>query len=114
MTSSRLMRLLLDESVPAKLRLSLRKHTVRTVVEMGWAGVKNGKLLALAAEHFDAFVTVDKNLLHQQNLATLPIAIVVLDAFSTELASLRPLVPALLDALDSLQPRTHIRIDKIA
>ena len=44
------MRLLLDESVPAKLRKHLRSHEVRTAVEMGWAGVKNGKLLALAGE----------------------------------------------------------------
>jgi predicted nuclease of predicted toxin-antitoxin system len=62
------MRLLLDESVPSRLRRSLTKHSVRTVVEAGWSGVKNGKLLALAAAEFDAFVTVDKNLPFQQNL----------------------------------------------
>ena len=56
------MRLLLDESVPVRLRRSLPKHEVRTVVEMGWGGVQNGKLLALAATEFDAFLTVDKNL----------------------------------------------------
>lgn len=56
------MRLLLDESIPVKFRRSLPNHNVRTVVEMGWSGVKNGKLLALAADNFDAFVTVDKNL----------------------------------------------------
>ena len=61
------MRLLLDESVPAKLRRSLSSHEVRTVVEMGWSGVRNGKLLALAASQFDAFITVDKNLPYQQN-----------------------------------------------
>jgi hypothetical protein len=49
---------------------------------MGWSGVTNGKLLALAASDFDAFITVDKNLPFQQNLATLPIALVVLDALS--------------------------------
>jgi len=36
---------------------------------------QNGKLLAIAATEFDAFITVDKNLPFQQNLATLPIAI---------------------------------------
>ena len=56
------MRLLLDESVPAKLRRALPNHAVRTAVEMGWSGVKNGKLLALASAEFDAFITVDKNL----------------------------------------------------
>jgi hypothetical protein len=49
---------------------------------MGWSGVKNGKLLALAADEFDAFVTVDKNMPYQQNLTTLPVAVIVLDAAS--------------------------------
>ena len=74
------MRLLLDESVPSRLRRSLTDHSVRTVVEAGWSGVKNGKLLALAATEFDAFITVDKNLPFQQNLEKLPIALVVIDA----------------------------------
>lgn len=68
------MRLLLDESVPNRFRRSLPNHEVRTVVEMGWSGVKNGKLLALAANEFDAFITVDKNLPYQQNLTTLAVA----------------------------------------
>jgi len=54
--------------------------------------VKNGKLLALAATGFDAFITVDKNLPFQQNPATLPIALVVLDSVSNELPALLPLV----------------------
>ena len=105
------MRLLLDESVPAKLRGSLPTHSVRTVVEMGWSGISNGKLLALAAAEFDVFITVDKNLSHQQNLSTLPVALVVLDAMSNELLSLLPLVPALERALISLAPRTFVHID---
>jgi hypothetical protein len=47
---------------------------------MGWSVVKNGKLLALAADAFDAVGTVDKNLPHQQNLSALPVAVVLLDA----------------------------------
>lgn len=104
------MRLLLDESVPAKLRRLLPSHAVRTVVEMGWSGVKNGRLLALAANEFDAFVTVDKNLPFQQNLSALPVALVVLDAPSNELAVLQPLVPAMERALASLKPRTYVRV----
>ncbi|HEX5341100.1 MAG TPA: DUF5615 family PIN-like protein, partial [Duganella sp.] len=79
------MRLLLDESVPAGLKRYLPSHSVMTVVERGWGGTKNGALLALAASDFDALITVDKNLPHQQNLAQLPIAVVVLDAISNEL-----------------------------
>ena len=104
------MRLLLDESVPNRLRRFLPKHHVQTVVGMGWGGVKNGKLLALAATDFDAFLTVDKNLLYQQNLTTLPIAVVVLDAHSNELPALIPLLPALELALLSLQPNSCIKV----
>ena len=47
------MRLLLDKSVPATLRRHLPDHDVRTAVQMGWSGVKNGRLLALAGEESD-------------------------------------------------------------
>jgi hypothetical protein len=102
------MRLLLDESVPAKLRRHLTGHEVRTAAEMGWAGVKNGKLLALAGRQFDAFVTVDKNLQFQQNLAILPVAVFVLDALSNELHVLVQLLPELERALASFRPKTLV------
>ncbi len=89
------MRLLLDECVPARLQRALPGHQVTTVVQAGWSGVKNGKLLALAATRFDAFVTVDKNLPYQQNQTTLPVAVLVLDAPSNDLRALLPMVPAL-------------------
>ncbi len=104
------MRLLLDESVPSKLKRALPSHAVRTVVEMGWSGVKNGKLLALAAADFDAFITVDKNLPYQQNLRALPIALVVLDALSNELQCLLPLMPELERRLAGLAPKTYVRV----
>jgi predicted nuclease of predicted toxin-antitoxin system len=105
------MRLLLDESVPSRFRRSLPNHEVRTVVEMGWSGVKNGELLALAASEFDAFITVDKNLPYQQNLTALPVAVIVLDAMSNELPALLTLVQALDRALSSLKPRTYVRVE---
>lgn len=77
---------------------------------MGWGGVKNRALLALAAGEFDAFLTVDKNLPYQQNLATLPIALIVLEANSNELVALLPLVTRLEQALGSLKPCTFVRI----
>ena len=104
------MRLLLDECVPARLRQALPSHAVSTVGLQGWSGIKNGKLLALAAAGFDAFVTVDKNLPYQQNTAALPIAVVVLDAKSNELAYLLPLMPALEAVLKNLAQigRAHV------
>lgn len=98
------MRLLLDECVPARLRRTLPSHQVSTVVQEGWSGIKNGKLLALAASSFDAFTTIDKNLPYQQNASNLPVAVLVLDAVSNELPYLLPLVPALEAALANLKP----------
>ena len=105
------MRLLLDESVPARLRRHLPGHSVRTVVEMGWSGVKNGDLLRLAAASFDVFITVEKNLPYQQSLATLPLAVIVLDAQSNDLPALLPLVPKLETSLRNVQPRTYVLIE---
>lgn len=102
------MRLLLDECVPARLRRALPGHAVETVAQRGWSGIKNGALLALAARDYDALITVDKNLRYQQRAATLPVAVVVLDAASNELASLLPLVPALEAALIALAPRSLV------
>lgn len=104
------MRLLLDESVPRRLRRALPNHEVKTVVEMGWGGIKNGNLLAIAAASFDAFITVDKNLPYQQNLSDLALAVVVLDARSNELPALLPLVPLLEQTLTTLTPRTYVKI----
>ena len=102
------MRLLLDECVPARLRKALPSHQVSTVPEEGWSGVKNGKLLVLAAVKFDALVTVDKNLPYQQNMTSLPVSVFVLDAPSNELPYLLPLVPKLEDALASYNHGTYV------
>ena len=104
------MRLLLDECVPARLRRALPSHEVSTVVIEGWSGIKNGKLLALAAQRFEAFITVDKNLPYQQNTAALPVAVLVLDAMSNELPYLLPLIPALERELGTLLKGSYVLI----
>ena len=71
---------------------------------MGWSGAENGRLLALAQQQFDAFVTVDRNLSFQQNLPAFDIAVIVLRAGSNRLQDLLPLVPEVLACLDDLQP----------
>ena len=98
------MRLLLDECVDRRLARDITGHEVSTVIELGWAGIRNGALLRGAAGQFDAFVTVDRNLAFQQRIDTLPFGVVVLRAQSNRLADLRPLIPALLEALATLQP----------
>ena len=95
------MRVLLDECVDRRLAQDITGHEVRTVPAMGWATIKNGELLALAADQFDAFVTVDRNLAFQQRLPRFPIAVIVLRALTNRLLDLRPLVPELLAKLPS-------------
>jgi hypothetical protein len=68
-------------------------------------------LLTLASKQFDVFVTVDRNLSFQQNLASFSITVVVLQAKSNRLADLRPLVPNLLSAIESTPPGTTKFID---
>lgn len=104
------MRLLFDESVPYRLRKALPNHAIRTVVEMGWSGTKNGKSLTLASASFDALITVDKNLEHQQNLTRLPVSVVLVSAKSNELEELLPLVADIERALSSLQPKSFVRV----
>jgi hypothetical protein len=41
------MLILLDECVPKRLKQHLAGHTVSTVRDAGWSGVKNGALLQL-------------------------------------------------------------------
>jgi hypothetical protein len=103
-------RLLLDESLPRPLANLLIGHVVRTVVQMGWSSLGNGALLRQAASEFDALLTADQNIEFQQNLKTLPLAVVVLVVDSNRLESLEPLVPAVLQALTTLEPNVLIRV----
>ncbi len=100
------MKILLDECVDWRLARDIVGHDVKTARQMGWTTIKNGELLTLAAEHFDVFVTVDRNLSFQQNLVSLSIAIVVLQAKTNRLVDLKPLVPKLLTAIEFAQPGT--------
>ena len=104
------MRILLDESLPRPLSRLLPDHEVRTVATMGWKGIRNSALLQLAAGNFDAFLTADQNLEHQQNLGALPIAVVVLVAPTNRIESLRPLIPALLRTFETLAPRQLVHV----
>lgn len=100
------MRILLDESLPRDLSALLVGHEATTVRAAGWSGVKNGKLLAFAAAQFDVFVTADRNIEFQQNLAALPIAIVILVVRRTRMQALEPIVPELIKLLNHIPPRT--------
>ncbi|MGH8738799.1 MAG: DUF5615 family PIN-like protein [Burkholderiales bacterium] len=104
------MRVLLDECVPRALRNELPGHEVKSVMEAGWSGVKNGALLELAAKEFDLLLTVDRNLEYQQNFSGVSIAVIVIHAKSNDIVLLRPLMPAVLAAMSDAKPGvvTHV------
>jgi hypothetical protein len=104
------MKVLLDECVPRKLRRELPGHEIFTVTERGWSGVKNGKLLALAAIEFDVFLTVDQNLKYQQNLEAFNIGVILLVARSNRLKTLLPLMPETREALHHIKAGHFIRV----
>ena len=95
------MRIFVDECVDWRLARDIAGHEVKTARQMGWITIKNGELLALAADAFDVFVTVDRNLSFQPNLPAFAIAVVVSRAPSNRLADLQMLVPDLLAAIPS-------------
>ena len=87
-------------------------HECLTVQRAGWSGIKNGKLLALAGTKFDVFLTMDGGLEFQQNLFTLPIAVLIAEALSNRMEHLEPLVPEILRELNHLPARTLRRVRK--
>ncbi len=77
-------------------------HAAETVAGQGWAGVRNGELLKRASGAFDAFLTMDRRLPAQQQIAQLPFGVLLLVAPSNRLIHLRPLVPEVLRILPTL------------
>ena len=98
------MKILLDECLDWRLRHELPGHEVKTVQEMGWDGLQNGRLLALAQGDFQVFITGDRNLFFQQPVPRFALAVVVLKAASIRLVHTRPLMPKVLALLASLKP----------
>ena len=108
------MKLLLDESVPRRLASSFPTSlTVLTVQDMGWAGTGNGLLLSLAArEDFDAFLTVDRGIEHQQNVGDLPLPVFIMLGIRNRLAEPRPLVPGVMEVLAGHLQRLIYRVPR--
>ena len=106
------MKVLLDESTPRRLASSFPgSFEIRTVQQMGWAGCGNGELLRLAANHgFDSLITVDQGFEYQQNVADLPIPVVIMIARRTRLQELRPLVADVIAVLSGDLERRIYRV----
>lgn len=103
------MNVLFDQNVPRNLRRHLAGHRVNTALEMRWDRTVNGALIKAAeAAGFDVFVTGDRNLAYQQNLANRKIAIIELTDNKWPLV--RPHVTVIAAAVDSCVPGGYITI----
>jgi hypothetical protein len=96
------MKILFDQGPPAPLRQALTGHTTRAAYEMSRTQLSNGALLRAAAAEFDALVTTDQNLRHQQNLTMTRLAILILP--TTSWPMIRPHQALVAAAVDKLRP----------
>lgn len=99
------MRVLLDEQLDRRLKsLFDADMDVVTVPERGWSGMADGDMLRMAEQEFDALVTMDRGIPHQQNLGVLNLGVVVVRAYSNRRADVAPLIPQVIVVLRSVQP----------
>lgn len=98
------MKIILDECLPRRLLRDLPNHMVTTVPRQGWAGLTNGALLERITPEFDIFITMDSNIVHQQNLAEVQICLIVLHGPNSRYETLQPLLPKMHEAIAQAKP----------
>jgi hypothetical protein len=104
-------KLLLDENLPHQIRLELSGHEVITAAYMNWSGIENGEFLRRAADAgLDAVLTNDRGLEHEQNVDSLPVAVIVLLAKANTVEAIRLLYPDLFATLLDLRPCQFIKL----
>jgi len=105
------MGVLLDEYIDEALRHGMTGHDCQTCRYAGLKGLTNGRLLAAAEqEGFEVLITVDRNMPHQQSLRGREIALVILEARTTNIDDLLALLPDVLTALEVLKPGDVVRV----
>ena len=107
------MKILLDECVTKRLKAHLSGFEVYTVNEMKWCGVKNGELMSLCVTNqFDIILTIDKNILHQQNVEKFPLTIVVLNSLTSKIEELILFIPSFLKQVPDFEQHKAYIIEK--
>jgi hypothetical protein len=104
-----MLRILLDENIPAALRRLIIGHQVTLAYDMGWAGVSNGDLITAAeAKGFEVLITADQNIRYQQNLTGRQLALIVL---STNIwPTIRANPAPILAAIRKIQPGDYMPV----
>ncbi len=107
-----MIRVVLDECLPKKLKRYLEQPDIDcwTAKQGGFLGKRNGELIALVDGNFDALVTMDQGIRHQQNIKTRRVSIIILSARSNSWSGIAPHVGALLTAIRTFQPGAFIDV----
>jgi len=107
------MKVLLDECVTKKAKKFLKEYEVNTVPEMGFSGLKNGKLLTQAEKSgFDILLTIDKNIDYQQNISKYQITIVIFDVLKSNIKYIEELMPKFKSQIIGFEKGKSYRIEK--
>ena len=110
-TASKRRRLLVDECVPRPFVRALEEFAPQTVQQLGWAGTKNGKLLARAAGEFDVLFTVDGDFAGLEDTVPHPLGVVILVAGSTDFEVLLQHLAAVRAAIESVSLGSVLRVE---
>ena len=103
------MKVLLDECMPSPIAKLLIGHICATTQSQGWKGLKNGRLLALANQNFDVFVTADRSLQYEQNLSGFEIAI--LQVSTNHVGRLQQAQGLIQSSLEQIRPGQVLRVE---
>lgn len=107
------MKILLDECITKRLKKYLAEYEVLTVRELNLSGIKNGKLINYCVENnFDVLLTIDKNLMFQQNLDQYPLTIVVLNCQTSKIEELITFLPSFKSQVGKFQKLKAYIIEK--
>ena len=105
------MKIVIDECLPHRLAKAIPGHKVCTVQQIRLNELLNGALLKAINDDFDVFITIDQNIVFQQNLKSVKMAVIVLCARTNRFDDIQPLIPAILKALPRIKPGQIIQID---
>src|ERR1700676_2528553 len=104
------MLILFDHGTPAPLQSFIKDHVVKKTKDLGWDTPSNGELLRVAEEAaFDIFLTTDKNIRYQQNLADRVIAIMVLS--NSRWPVVRLYIDRVVAAVAAAKPGTYTEVE---
>src|SRR5205085_11521667 len=101
------MKILLDENIDVNFIHEFTQYEIETVKSMSWIGKMNGDLLSLAEKNgFEVFITLDSNLVYQQNLLKYNIYIISLKAKDSKLSTLKSFSSQIITHINRIQNKS--------